>query len=121
MAGGDGDFGLRPAHQRSAGIRRQALDFDNLHIKVKGRGNKERLVPMSFELRKSLYRHAREKPGLVFGTRTGTAVTVRNFQRDLKALCKKLNITGVRCSPHTLRHSFAVGYLRNGGNLFYLS
>lgn len=113
------DCGLRISEV--LGIKRHDLDFDNLLIKVKGKGNKERLVPMSIELRKSLYRYVREKQGLVFGTRMGTAVTVRNFQRDFKALCKRLKIEGVRCSPHTLRHSFAVGYLRAGGNLFYLS
>jgi integrase/recombinase XerD len=36
-------------------------------------------------------------------------------------ICKELKISGVRCSPHTLRHSFAVNYLRAAGNLFYLS
>lgn len=35
-------------------------------------------------------------------------------------MCSKLCITGVRCSFHTLRHSFSVNYLRNGGNLYYL-
>ena len=30
--------------------------------------------------------------------------------RDFKDLCKRVKITGVRCSPHTLRHTFAVGY-----------
>jgi len=44
----------------------------------------------------------------VFGTRNGTRVTNRNFQRDFRAICQKLHITGVRCSPHTLRHTFAV-------------
>lgn len=77
---------------------------------------------MSFELRKRLFGYMRKRrEGLVFGTRTGNAVTSRNLQRALKQLCKRLGIEGVRTSPHTLRHTFAVGYLRNGGNLFYLS
>jgi site-specific recombinase XerD len=33
---------------------------------------------------------------------------------------KAANINGVRCSPHTLRHTFAVNFLRGGGNLFEL-
>jgi site-specific recombinase XerD len=99
-------------------------DFSNLVVKVRGKGNKHRLVPLSVEMRKTLYRHATKHSGpgrLLFGTRNNTLVTVRNFERDLKAIGKKLRITGVRFSPHTLRHTFAVAYLRNGGNLFYLS
>ncbi len=38
----------------------------------------------------------------------------------MMALGGKCGITGVRFSPHTLGHSFAVNYLRNGGNLKYL-
>jgi site-specific recombinase XerD len=99
-------------------------DFDNLVIKVRGKGNKHRLVPLSMEMRKTLYRYGTKHSGpgrLLFGTRNNTRVTVRNFERDLKAVGKKLEITGVRFSPHTLRHTFALRYLRNGGNLFYLS
>ena len=50
----------------------------------------------------------------------GGTLGVRNAQRDLTKLCARASITGVRCSPHTHRHSFAVTYLRNGGNLEYL-
>jgi integrase/recombinase XerD len=99
-------------------------DFDNLVVKVRGKGNKHRLVPLSVEMRQTLYRYAAKhsSPGrLLFGTRNNTLVTVRNFERDLKVIGGKVGITGMRFSPHTLRHTFAVAYLRNGGNLFYLS
>lgn len=114
------DSGLRINEALS--LRITDLDFENLLVRVKGKGGKERLVPMSVELRKRLFGYVRKRrDGPVFGTRCGTAVTSRNLQRDLKELCKQLGITGVRTSPHTLRHTFAVGYLRNGGNLYYLS
>ena len=103
-------------------LPKTSIDFDNLIIKVKGKGNKERLVPMSLELRKVLWRWCSKQEGLfAFGTRNGTKMSQRNLQRDFKRLCGVLKITSVRCSPHTLRHTFAVNYLRAGGNLFYLS
>lgn len=99
------------------------VDFDNLVVKVRGKGNKHRLVPLSMEMRKVLYRYATRNSGpgrLLFGTRENVQVIPRNFGRDLKRLGKRLGISGVRFSPHTLRHSFAVNYLRQGGNLYYL-
>jgi len=98
------------------------VDFDNLMITVRGKGNKQRLVPMSNQLRKILFRYAAKWKGpLLFGTRRGSRVTNSNFLRDFKDLCNRLKIVGVRNSPHTLRHTFSVNYLRAGGNLFYLS
>jgi integrase/recombinase XerD len=99
-------------------------DFENLVVKIRGKGGKHRLVPLSVEMRKTLYRYAARHSGrdrLMFGTRNNTPVTVRNFERDLKVIGARVGITGIRFSPHTLRHSFACQYLRNGGNLFYLS
>jgi integrase/recombinase XerD len=114
------DCGLRISEALS--LTWEQVDLDNLCLKVKGKGSKERLVPVSLELRKMLFRwHQKQKEALVASTRNGTRVTTRNFQRDLKDLCARIGLTGVRTSPHTLRHTFAVSYLRNGGNLFYLS
>ena len=106
------------------GLLFEHCDFDNLVLKVRGKGNKHRLVPLSQEMRRVLYRYATKNSGpgrFLFGTRNNTLVRVRNSERDFKALGQRLGITGVRFSPHTLRHTFAVQYLRAGGNLFYLS
>jgi integrase/recombinase XerD len=106
------------------GLQHEHCDSDNLVVKVRGKGNKHRLVPLSSDMRKVLYRYATKHsaPGrLLFGTRNNTRVTVRNFGRDFAIMGAKVGITGVRFSPHTLRHTFAVSYLRAGGNLFYLS
>ena len=106
------------------GLPFDLCDFENLVVKVRGKGGKYRLVPLSIEMRKTLYRYASKHsaPEIdVWKTRNGTSVTVRNFERDLKVIGRQVGITGVRFSPHTLRHTFAVSYLRNGGNLYYLS
>ena len=114
------DTGLRLSETLT--LRKGDVDFDNLVLKVKGKGGKQRLVPISIQARKLLYRYASKQPhDLIFGTRTGSRVSNRNFLRDFKQMCSRLSLSGVRCSPHTLRHTFAASYLRNGGNLFYLS
>jgi len=48
------DTGVRI--DEALGLRRGDVDFDNLLLKVRGKGRKERLVPFSFELRRLLFR-----------------------------------------------------------------
>lgn len=115
------DCGLRISEALS--LPYENCDFDNLVVKVRGKGGKHRLVPFSTDVRKVLFRYAGKHSGperLMFGTRNNTLVTVRNFDRDFQTLGRVLGITGVRVSPHTLRHSFACEYLRRGGNLEFL-
>jgi site-specific recombinase XerD len=48
------------------------MDFDNLVIKVRGKGGKHRLVPFSVECRRVLFRYlSRQEMRLVFATRSG--------------------------------------------------
>ena len=113
------DTGMRI--QELLNLRRPDADFDNLLFRVHGKGNKHRLVPMSIELRKLLWRYlSQHQFDRVFCTHNGTSPSQRNLSRDFKLLCARLGITGVRVSFHTLRHSFAVEYLKAGGNVLYL-
>jgi site-specific recombinase XerD len=114
------DTGLRI--EEALGLERGQLDLENLVITVKGKGEKHRVVPMSYELRKVLFRWlVRHEFRLVFPTMQGRRLNQRNTLGRLKALGASIGVTGVRISFHTFRHTFAVNYLRAGGNLFYLS
>jgi site-specific recombinase XerD len=107
--------------QELLNLRRSDVDFEQLFLRVNGKGNKQRLVPMSIELRKLLFRYmSKNQFDRVFSTSRDTQPTPRNMARDLKAFCVRIGVSGVRLSFHTLRHSFAVNYLRAGGNLYYL-
>ncbi len=113
------DTGLRI--DEALGLSRQDIDLDNLLVKVKGKGSKERVVPMSLDMRKVLFRWlSKHHHNLAFPTRNGGKLGQRNLLRDFKQLNGHLGIKGVRCSFHTLRHTFAVGYIRNGGDPFRL-
>jgi integrase/recombinase XerD len=113
------DTGLRLAELLS--LRRTSVDLDNLLVRVLGKGRKERLVPISFEGRKILFRWLQSHSfDWVFPTANGTQLGLRNSQRDFRELCRRLGLSGVRCSFHTLRHTFAVNYIRAGGSVFHL-
>jgi integrase/recombinase XerD len=105
--------------------RSSDIDLDQLLIKVRcGKGAKGRVVPFSLALRKHLARYMqRQQPAfgsLLFYSGLGDKMVQRNALRDFKLLCAKLEIKDVRCSFHTLRHTFATCYLRNGGDVFRL-
>lgn len=116
------DTGLRIDEALS--LAKSDVDFDNMLLRVRGKGAKERLVPISIEMRKLLWRWLRNEhgptEGFVFGSRWGSKLDQRNVLRQFKRFGTRLHITGVRFSFHTLRHTFAVNYIRNGGDVFRL-
>jgi integrase/recombinase XerD len=114
------DAGLRIAEALS--LERDQVDLDALVLRVLGKGQKIRLVPISVEGRKALFRWLSRSTGrYVFGTKRGRQWSHRNAYRDVTTFCRALGITTARVNPHAFRHCFAVSYIRNGGDLYRLS
>jgi len=97
------------------------VNFADLLVTVRGKGDKQRIIPFSLELRKHLYRLQKVSEfQLVFPARTGTQLGRRNVLRDVKVLCGKLGVKVPARALHAFRHSFSVNYLRRGGSVFHL-
>jgi integrase/recombinase XerD len=117
------DTGLRIAE--ALYLRHDSVDYDNLVLKVFGKGQKERLVPFSPELRKRLYRfqQLKEKKGIrsdfLFAGFAGTRWEKRNSTTALYLMQRKLGLP--MFGWHRLRHTFATNYLRQGGDIVRLS
>jgi site-specific recombinase XerD len=114
------DTGLRI--DEALGLERRRVNIDSMSLRVMGKGARERLVPISTEGRKILYRWlSRSESPLVFTTRSQGRVTYRNAYRDIKALCATIGVTGRHVHPHAFRHCFAASYVRRGGDVYRLS
>jgi len=104
------------------------LNLDQAYFKVMGKGAKERIVPIGAQVQKALwkyihrYRPEPAHPNIqnVFLTRNGRALNANTVYRRISEYGKKAGLKGVRCSPHTFRHTFAKNFLLNGGDAFTL-
>lgn len=103
-------------------LRVQDLDFENLLVTLDGKGRKQRIVPISVELRRAIFRYqaAPASDALLFPADTGRALGRQNVLRDVKALCKDLGFAPPARTVHAFRHTFASNYLRRGGSVFHL-
>lgn len=98
------------------------------YLRVRGKGDKERLVPLGSVSQARLagyLRRGRPRPvgawvDHVFLARDGRPLTPAAIQHVLRRLGPRAGLDGVRTNPHTFRHTFAKLYLLNGGDLFSL-
>jgi integrase/recombinase XerD len=100
------------------------IDFDNLLVTLTGKGDKQRVVPFSFELRRHLFRYVSEygkKPDeLLLSSKFGTKVGRNVALRDVKRLCARLGFKPPARTLHAFRHTFGGNYVRQGGSVFHL-
>lgn len=104
------------------------IDESNLRagfVRVRGKGSKERLVPMGEVARDWLIQYLQEaRPSLVrgqptdalFPSRAGGFMSRQNFWYAIKTYAKRAGIERA-LSPHTLRHAFATHLLNHGADL----
>lgn len=102
------------------------LFFDEGFIKITGKGNKQRFVPIAkstqkyIELYKNTVRNHMEVvkgfEDTLFLNRRGKQLTRAMVFTIIKTLAVKINLQK-NISPHTLRHSFATHLLENGADL----
>jgi integrase/recombinase XerC len=109
-----------------AGLNTIDVDFDGMVIKVSGKGNKERIVPIGQKATRTIkgYREclysetgiALEHPGPLFLNKYKGRLTARSMARCLDQLVRACGLL-VPVSPHTLRHTFATHMLNAGADL----
>ena len=100
------------------------VNFDSGQIKILGKGKKERSLFMSASVFKALYKYAaQQRPDVpsnyFFVHKDGRPLTRFYFEHRMHSYVEKSGITKV-CTPHILRYSFALQFLRNGGDIFTL-
>jgi integrase/recombinase XerD len=115
--------GLRVSE--AVGLTRSAVDLDGRIVRVIGKGDKERIVPLGRPAAEAVRRYLalgrphldrRHRPDLFLNARGGVLTRAGAFL-ILRRLAEKAGLEPGRVHPHLLRHSFATHLLEGGADL----
>ncbi len=109
------------------GIDLKDMDLVSAIVKVKGKGNKERIVPLGRkaqesliiyinEARSSFARKAPESSNALFLNKYGKRLSERSIRNIINKYVEEVALNQ-KVNPHMLRHSFATHLLNNGADL----
>ncbi len=107
--------GMRVSEMLS--LRRSALARDAAMLLIRGKGGKERMVPLSPAARDAAGALEERGPWLFPGRDRRKAMTRQGFALLLKQVALEAGLDPARVSPHVLRHSFASHLLARGADL----
>lgn len=111
-------------------LDRQDFDPGSLSIKLKGKGKKERIIPITRNAADRITHYLNhpdrylaedgrlpeQDPVCIFLNRLGTRLSTRSVDRNFKSYIKASGLAG-KVTPHTIRHSIATHWLENGMDL----
>ena len=106
-------------------LRLEQMNLRQGLVRVTGKGNKERLVPLGEESMDWIERYLKEARGdllpdlsesIIFPSQQGRPMTRQTFWHRIKRYAIEAGITK-HLSPHTLRHAFATHLLNHGADL----
>ncbi|MDG2417113.1 MAG: site-specific tyrosine recombinase XerD [Pelagibacterales bacterium] len=109
-------------------MKLSAMYAEKNFLLVQGKGNKERLVPVSentedkikdyLKIRSKFINNDTESKWLFPSKQSSKGhITRQRFNQLLQTLCVRVNLNNIRISPHKLRHAFATHLLANGVDL----
>ncbi len=106
-------------------LDRESIDFESETLRVRGKGDKERVLPLGEPAQRAVSRYlSRSRPALsvdpderaLLISKSGRRLSPSDVTRRLTRWVREAAIAG-RVSPHALRHSFATHMLEGGADL----
>lgn len=115
------DTGLRASELCSLTI--QSVNIQNRTLTVMGKGRKERHIPFSARTGKAIFRYVSSRTDVLdtdplFLAGGKYPLTRERLAHILKEIGDRAGVSG--SYPHRYRHTFAINYLRNGGDVYTL-
>ncbi|WP_040444212.1 tyrosine-type recombinase/integrase [Ktedonobacter racemifer] len=120
------DTGVRASELCTLTLENVVITRDDAYIRVMGKGRKEREIGLGKQARIQiqkyirLYRKGAEEKEVVFISQRQQPLTINGLDQLLYRLRDHAKLS-VSAGAHKFRHTFAVNYLLNGGDVYKLS
>ena len=113
--------GVRLSELVGLTLDRVNLEHSGRSIKVRGKGNKERIIPLTDEVVATLEQYLKVRPDVpsnhLFISRLGDELHARSVYGLVKKYLKATGIKKMKMAVHSLRHTFGTSLMNSGVNI----